>query len=386
MLFDNKSRILPRALAALVGCLALASAQAQDILIGQVASQTNAATAANAKGMLLGMTTYFDSINAQGGVDGRPLKVITSDDGLNPAKMIELTQGYIANQDVLALAGYLNTGGITAVSKQDLPGKSGIAMISPLAGDKSVVGADNFFPFRSGYPDEVAALVREASDTQKKKLAVVYWNVTFGPGMAQLAQDLAKKANLELVPAVKIDAQAQDKFDAVMNDAVAAVVKEQPDAVLMLLSGKYASQFVARLKNSAAANTQIYAMSVVVVGDIVKAAGPDHARGVVIAQSVPYPFSATLPVVREYQKLMKQYVPNEPLSFSTLEGFITGKITVEAVRRASPKPTREKILKALYDMGELNLGGVYVNYSRKARLGWGGIDLTIIGPNGKLIR
>jgi branched-chain amino acid transport system substrate-binding protein len=106
----------------------------------------------------------------------------------------------------------------------------------------------------------------------------------------------------------------------------------------------------------------------------------------VIAQSVPYPFSATLPMVGEYQKLMKQYAPDQPLSFSTLEGFVAGKITVEAVRRAGPRPTREKVLKALYGLGEFNLGGVYVNYSQKARLGWGGVDLTVIGPNGKLLR
>jgi ABC-type branched-subunit amino acid transport system substrate-binding protein len=83
---------------------------------------------------------------------------------------------------------------------------------------------------------------------------------------------------------------------------------------------------------------------------------------------------------------MKRYAPNEPLSFSTLEGFVIGKITVEALKRASPRPTREKILKVLNNMGELNLGGVYVNYTPKARKGWGKVDLTVIGPNGKLLR
>jgi ABC-type branched-subunit amino acid transport system substrate-binding protein len=106
----------------------------------------------------------------------------------------------------------------------------------------------------------------------------------------------------------------------------------------------------------------------------------------VIAQAVPFPFSATLPVISEYQKVMKQHAPNEPLSFSTLEGFVAGKITVEALRRAGAKPTRAGVLKALNNMGELDLGGVYVNYSPKARNGWGLVDLTVIGPGGKLLR
>ncbi len=37
-------------------------------------------------------------------------------------------------------------------------------------------------------------------------------------------------------------------------------------------------------------------------------------------------------------------------------------------------------------MGEFDLGGVYVNYSPKARRGWGTVDLTVIGPSGKLLR
>jgi ABC-type branched-subunit amino acid transport system substrate-binding protein len=83
---------------------------------------------------------------------------------------------------------------------------------------------------------------------------------------------------------------------------------------------------------------------------------------------------------------MKQYAPSEPLSFTSLEGFIAAKITVEAIKRAGPNPTREKVLKALNSMGELDLGGVFVDYSPKARNGWGNVDLTIIGENGKLLR
>ena len=71
---------------------------------------------------------------------------------------------------------------------------------------------------------------------------------------------------------------------------------------------------------------------------------------------------------------------------ASLEGFIAAKITVEAITRAGPNPTRDKVLKALNNMGQLDLGGVYVDYSPKGREGWGGVDLTIIGMNRKLLR
>jgi ABC-type branched-subunit amino acid transport system substrate-binding protein len=154
----------------------------------------------------------------------------------------------------------------------------------------------------------------------------------------------------------------------------------------MLISGRYSLEFIKQIKNSAAADAQLYAMSIVPPGDVVKAAGETKARGLVIAQAVPFPFSATLPLVSEYQKLMKEYAPQEALSFSTLEGFVGGKITVAALKRAGKNPTREKVLKALNSMGEYDLGGVYVNYSTKDRRGWGQIDLTVIGAGGKLLR
>jgi ABC-type branched-subunit amino acid transport system substrate-binding protein len=382
----NESRFLLLASCAAAALLAGSPASAQDLLVGQVASQTNPATAANAKGMVTGLKTYLDFVNGRGGIGGRQVKLVTKDDNLVPGKMVEMTREYIADKNVLALAGYVNTGGITEVSKANLPGQSGIAMIAPLQGDKSIVGAENFFPFRSGYPDEVIALVKEAANTQKKKVAVVYWNITFGPAMMKLAQEMSTQQNLKVVAWVPIDATAQDKFDPIMKEAVAAVVKETPDAVIMLISGRYSLEFIKQMKNSTAADAQLYAMSIVSSADVVKAVGEDKARGIVIAQAVPFPFSATLPLVSEYQKLMKQYAPNEPLSFSTLEGFDAGKITVEAIKRAGPKPTREKVLKALYAMGEVDLGGVYVNYSSQARKGWGLVDLTVIGPAGKLLR
>lgn len=368
--------------------LAAAGASAQDLLIGQAAALTNPATTANAKGIQTGFQVYFKYVNEHGGVGGRPVKLVSKDDDLTPGKMLSITKEYIADKNVLALAGFVNTGGITDVSKSNILGNSGIALIAPLQGDKSIVTAANFFPFRSGYPDEVVALVKEAAFTQKKRVAVVFWNITFGPAMKQLVEEEAKIQGLNIVAYVPIDAkpEAQGKFAQVIKSAVDAAVKEKPDAVIMLISGKYALEFVNGMKSSPAADAQLYAMSIVPPGDVVKVVGETKARGLVIAQSVPFPFSPVLPIVSEYQKVMKQYAPNEPLSFSTLEGFIGGKITVEALKRAGPNPTRAKVLKALSSMGELNLGGVYVNYTSQARKGWGTVDLTVIGPGGKLLR
>jgi len=48
------------------------------------------------------------------------------------------------------------------------------------------------------------------------------------------------------------------------------------------------------------------------------------------------------------------------------------------------RPTRAAVLQTLSNLGEYNLGGLFVNYSASQRKGWGGVDLAIISASGDL--
>src|SRR5262249_18463151 len=306
-MFSRRSLLL----AAVLGGHA-ASACAADILIGQVSSQTSPVTAANAKALYAGINVYFSYVNEHGGVDGRKVVLVNKDDELKTDKMVALTQEFIADRNVLALAGYQNTAGITEVSKQDIPGKSGIAMIAPFQGDRSIVGAANFFPFRSGYPEEVTALMHEAASTQKRKTVVVYQNVTYGPAMMKLVQDTSAKQGLNVVGYVKLDATAPDNLPAIVKDVMAEVAKAAPDSVIVLGGGRHTFEFLKQFKDSDDANAQVYLMSIVPQAEILKTLGEAKARGIVISQAVPYPVSAPLPPARQGPRLVKRDRPRGP--------------------------------------------------------------------------
>lgn len=370
--------------AAMAACWALSGAAAEPIVLAQVASQTNASAATNSRGMLLGMRALFDQVNAGGGINGRTIEVVNRDDDLNPGRMVEATRELIADAKVLALIGYVNTGGLTALAKDDVFAKNRIAMIAPLQGDRQVVGAHNVFPFRTGYADEVKAIVQHAQTMGHKRLAVVAYKIAFGPAMAEVAEQAAKASGLE-VAVTMVDA-APDRIAANMGEAAQKVAAFQPGAVLMVCAGTYATELAKALKAGPAHGAQLYGMSVVLAENLVKALGPQSARGIVLAQAVPFPFAQGIPLVYEYQRAMKATQPEEPLSFASLEGYAAAKIALEALRRAGPNPTRERIVQALNGAGEINLGGAYVKYAPEQRLGWRGVDLTIIGNDGRLMR
>ena len=74
------------------------------------------------------------------------------------------------------------------------------------------------------------------------------------------------------------------------------------------------------------------------------------------------------------------------VSPATLEGFAAAKVLVEALHRASPKPTREKVLAALEHRDKFDLGGLDVSYSPSRHTGLDFADLSIIGRDGRFIR
>ena len=356
---------------------------AQDVVFGQVASQTNPASTANAKGLAVGIQTYFAKINASGGVAGNKLKLVTLDDDLQGPKMLELTQQLIADKSIVGLLGFLNSAGLAEIAKQDLPVKAGIALITPLQGDKNVIGAGNVFPLRSGYADEVTALLKEAKSWDKNEVAIVNMNIAFGPALAQLAIQEASAQGLKIAAHQVIDV-SPGAFDASVKAAVAAVSKSQPKAVLVLAAGKPAFEFIRAFREAPGGSVQVYGLSVLLHDVLVKAVGADKARGMVLSQAVPYPFTPSKMVINEYQADMKKYAAGQPISFSSLEGYLGAKIAVEAVHRAGNQPTRTKVLAALTNLGEFDLGGLYVKYTPVQRQGWGGVELSIIDGNGAL--
>ena len=104
-----------------------------------------------------------------------------------------------------------------------------------------------------------------------------------------------------------------------------------------------------------------------------------------ISQVVPFPYTPSLAVVREYQQRMTE-AGNTDFDFSSMEGFLAAKVFVEGLRRAGKTLTRESLVTGLESMRDVNMGGFSVNYSPKNHEGSRYTDLTIIGRGGRFVR
>jgi len=95
--------------AALVSQPAFSQGVTSDrILLGQSVALTGPAAELGIQ-MRNGAKTYFDHINAQGGVHGRKIELITLDDGYEPTRTVPNTKKLIEENKVFALFRYVGT-------------------------------------------------------------------------------------------------------------------------------------------------------------------------------------------------------------------------------------------------------------------------------------
>jgi ABC-type branched-subunit amino acid transport system substrate-binding protein len=365
----------------LLACVAVPAHAAGDLVIGNIASMTNPTSKENSSNLTLGYNVYFEEVNRRGGIHGRRIRLLNKDDGVVAERMVAETQALIADPQVIALAGFLNTAGLVEIMKRKMLADAGIAMIAPIG----PFNATNFYPMRPGYNEEAEKLLQEAHETQKKRVAMVYYQQAFGPSVFAHAQAAAKKIGVDIVATASFET-APDKMLPGIHAAADALAKAEPDAVIVIAAGAGAFNFVKEFRKTPSGSAQLYALSPADSFGFVKVAGLEAARGVVISQAIPYPGHRALAVVRDYHRLMKQYAPDKPFSFYSLEGMMGAKIVVEALRRAGPNPTRAKVIAALNTMKDYDVGDFTVSYTPQARAGSKIVDLTIIGRDGSLYR
>jgi branched-chain amino acid transport system substrate-binding protein len=111
----------------------------------------------------------------------------------------------------------------------------------------------------------------------------------------------------------------------------------------------------------------------------------DEGHGVAISQVVPFPWSPSVSIVKEYQEVMTK-AGNTEFNFSSLEGYIVGKVTVEGLKRAGKELTREKLVSALESMNKVDIGDFVVSFSPSNHSGSKFVDLTMIGREGKFLK
>jgi ABC-type branched-subunit amino acid transport system substrate-binding protein len=326
--------------------------------------------------------SYFDQLNKAGGINGRKLDLVALDDGYETDRTVANTKTLIKDKNAFALLAYYGSSPTTEAMNAVF-GPARIPLVGTISGANTLrepissnANARYMFNVRASYADETEAIVTQLVSLGLKSIAVFYQNDGFGKSGLEGVTAALKKHNLTPSAVGTVERNSID-----VAKALEPITKANPQAVIMVTLYKPTAAFVKAMKKSGQ-NPMFMTLSPVGTEQLVQELGPE-ARGIGISQVVPYPWNDAAPAVREYQKLVAK--PGS-YSYYGMEAYLMARTMVEGLKRAGKDLTREKLVTSLESMSSVDLGGYRLSYSATTRLGSRFVELTVIGPGGKVLK
>ena len=349
-----------------------------SILLGQSAAFSGPAAQLGIQ-MNVGTKAYLDHVNAQGGVHGRKIALKTRDDQYEANLCAEATTKLIEEDKVFALISYVGTP--TTAAAMPIITEAKVPLVGPFTGAELLRTPVNRYIFnvRASYYDETEKIVDLLVSNGNTNIAVFYQDDNYGLAGLKGVEIAMAKRNLKISALGKVE-----RNTIKVEDAVKSINAARPGGVVMISAYTSVAEFVRQMKK-AGSITQFYNVSFVgskALADALK----DEGYGITISQVVPFPWSSSgVRVVKEYQEIMTK-AGNTDFNFSSLEGFIVGKVMVEGLKRAGKDLTREKLIAALESMNNVDLGEFVVSFSPTNHSGSKYVNITMIGRGGKFLK
>jgi branched-chain amino acid transport system substrate-binding protein len=323
-----------------------------------------------------GLLAAFKEVNDAGGINGRMLNIKYLNDGYEPEKAIANTNALINDDKVFALIGAVGTP--TSKVIQPITSEAKVPLIGPFTGAGFLRSPYKRYVVnvRGTYGQEAETWIKHLTeDLGAKRIAILYQDDSFGRAGLSGVQAALDKRGMTLV-----GEGTYARNTTAVKGAVLAIKKSNPDAIVTVGAYKPVAEFI-RTAHKVGMNMPILSISFTGSKALAKDLGAE-ANDSIITQVVPFPFDISLPLVAAYQNALKAYDANIEPGFVSLEGYMVGKLTVEALKNVSGDLTRESFLDAFAAVGAFDLGGVTLTYGTDDNQGMDDVYLTSIQADG----
>jgi len=366
-------------LSAVAGSIALpAWAQTTGrLVIGQSAAFTGPAAQLGIQ-MNKGARIFFDQLNASGGVNGHTIEMRTLDDGYEPDRCKANTEKLIKDE-VFALLGYVGTP--TCVAALPLINDAKIPFFGPFTGAEALRDPYSkwVFHLRASYYDETGLIVKQLTSLGLKKIAVFYQDDAYGKAGLEGVRRALKPLGLEPVALGTVQRNTVD-----VAKAVAGIVPTMPDAVVQISAYKSCAAFIREARKAGYGGT-FYNVSFVGTQALADELGRE-GRGIMVSQVMPFPFSTTTQISREYLEAVTKSGADAVPNYSSMEGYLGAKVFAEGLKRAGRNPTRDALVNALESISNANFGGFRVDFGPRSHVASRFVDLSMLTEDGKVRR
>jgi branched-chain amino acid transport system substrate-binding protein len=294
-----------------------------------------------------GVEVVFDQVNAAGGVNGRKLELVREDDRCDPASAIGAAKKLIFQDDVFALIGGGCSNATFAAREEIEKAKVPLLVFASVHDGITTPPAANIFSTATTSTIESYAQLEYALKKGAKRIAIVSMRDSWG--RARYEPLLAAFKAKGMTPV------ADEEVSPDANDATAQVLRlkqANPDAVIVVLYPKPAAVF---LRDAAKFAFKPLAIGQTGIADPAafeeQVATPGATANFVTISMVRY--TPDDPAVDKWRKAIEAKFPGDRLSVYNLFGVGSAEVLVEALKRAGPELTREKLIEAFAGIKDL---------------------------------
>ena len=325
--------------------------------------------------MRAGLLAAFSSINDNGGIHGREIILLSRDDGYEPDEAVRNTKALIYDDQVFALVGAVGTPTSKAVAP--LVSEVGIPFFGPFTGAEFLRTPFNRYVInvRASYFQEMEKLASYLVDKKKmSRVACFYQNDSYGfTGLRGIEIALAKRGM------TLVSKGSYERNTVAVMGALRDIYKEKPEAVVLVGAYSACAEFIKLSRNKISQDVIFGNISFVGTESLREVLG-GYGKGVVVSQVVPSPHDTDIALIRQFKRTMAKYQHDAPISFTSLEGYIVGKLFAKIALAVKGELTREKFIATMEEIGWFDMGGLVLRFGPDDHQGLDTVYLTQIYP------
>ena len=326
---------------------------ARVVRFGQSASLSGG-QAAYGKDVQAGVVAALAAASAQDAGNGVRYELHTIDDGGVRSNCLRNAQALV-DSGVLALLGL--TSGAGAEACLPLVEDARIAMLGTASGNMGIRSAkvSGAFHVRAGYDAEYQRMVAYVKDVGIQRVGVVYLGDTSKANLDAMTQALARNA---ITPSITI---AIDRNTTGFDAEVARLIAARLDCVLFTTNAGPVAQVIDGMRKAHYGG--LFYASSFAGQDLINTLSA-RQQSCVMSVVVPRPTSQKLSIVAQCQRDLALWGGGATVGITTLEGYIAGRVAVEAARAALRSGTlsRDRVREALAGL-RTDLGGYPVSFT-----------------------
>lgn len=353
--------------------LAVAAARAQentDLAFGMSAAFSGPAKELGIN-MRKGIEAYFRRVNAEGGINGRKLKLISVDDGYEPEYAASNVYKLINQKGIKAFIG--NVGTPTAKTAMPISVEYGVLYFAPFTGSSMLRPYQNrdfliksrdtsqyltnkyVLNYRASYAQETEQIIENLLNSGIKpyEIAIFTQDDDYGLDGYRGAVEALEKRGYDHSARIPFGTYQRNTLN--VENGLLEILNSRREirAVIVVGSYKPAAKFI-KFAQKLIPNAVFVNVSFVGCTNLAESLeGLDSE--VFVTQVVPH-YNSDIEIVREYNRDLRKYFPGTAPDFVSLEGYVAAYIFVRGLENAKGDYSSDGIIAGIEGLDLTGLG------------------------------